>query len=586
MRGKLLRTLALSASLVSATLFACQARAEDPLEGPAPDNSPDPILQQQLDAGEFAPAFETAMQQSSPIARDRLLGRIALAQVQAGSRVAAVNTAASIEDDMARTEALRGFDDVGNAGGGAQPDFETLITLITSTVAPDSWVDVGGPGDVEAFAGGIVIDTDGFMQRVEPPASSIQLTSLRKAAQLQQEDNPRPENAVRHASPLRKVSLTRLERAVQLRHALGQEPTEAMATLAGLRRVRYVLIYPESRDLVLAGEAGDWTTNHQGRRVDTDGGKPVLNLDDLVVVWRHVLNQRESRFGCSITPREKSLAAAQSYLEASGNRPLSRGRRKGWLEETRRLVGRQDISVFGIDASTHAGILLVEADYHMKRIGIGLEEGILGVPSYLEMIEPDSGEEPRPMSVMRWWFALRNPRLTMSPRQDAFALEGCSVRVLGENELLTDTGQRVHTGTRDELNEKFAHNFTEHFERLAEKYSLYGELRNICDLAIVAALVKQYDVRQQLEWPMCHFADPLAYRVAQHAAPKEVETVANLRKVNKTHIVGVVSGGVDVTPEKLLAKYAPKLDRDHRLESQLDRGEPRPQLSRDVWWWD
>jgi len=39
----------------------------------------------------------------------------------------------------------------GGLGGGVQPDFDSLIKLITSTVKPQSWSDVGGPGSIEPF---------------------------------------------------------------------------------------------------------------------------------------------------------------------------------------------------------------------------------------------------------------------------------------------------------------------------------------------------------------------------------------------------------------------------------------------------
>lgn len=39
----------------------------------------------------------------------------------------------------------------GGAGGAALADFDTLIELVTTTIAPDSWDEVGGPGAVEAF---------------------------------------------------------------------------------------------------------------------------------------------------------------------------------------------------------------------------------------------------------------------------------------------------------------------------------------------------------------------------------------------------------------------------------------------------
>jgi general secretion pathway protein D len=39
----------------------------------------------------------------------------------------------------------------GGLGGGAQPDFDGLIDLITSTIEPTTWDDVGGPGSIAPF---------------------------------------------------------------------------------------------------------------------------------------------------------------------------------------------------------------------------------------------------------------------------------------------------------------------------------------------------------------------------------------------------------------------------------------------------
>jgi general secretion pathway protein D len=39
----------------------------------------------------------------------------------------------------------------GGLGGGAEPDFDSLIELITSTVKPTTWDEVGGPGSIAPF---------------------------------------------------------------------------------------------------------------------------------------------------------------------------------------------------------------------------------------------------------------------------------------------------------------------------------------------------------------------------------------------------------------------------------------------------
>src|SRR5207237_2778564 len=39
----------------------------------------------------------------------------------------------------------------GGMGRGAQPDFDSLTELITSTIAPQSWNEVGGPGAITGY---------------------------------------------------------------------------------------------------------------------------------------------------------------------------------------------------------------------------------------------------------------------------------------------------------------------------------------------------------------------------------------------------------------------------------------------------
>ncbi len=40
----------------------------------------------------------------------------------------------------------------GGAGQGVQPDFEPLIELITTTIKPQTWDEVGGPGSIQSFS--------------------------------------------------------------------------------------------------------------------------------------------------------------------------------------------------------------------------------------------------------------------------------------------------------------------------------------------------------------------------------------------------------------------------------------------------
>ena len=114
----------------------------------------------------------------------------------------------------------------------------------------------------------------------------------------------------------------------------------------------------------------------------------------------------------------------------------------------------------------------------MKLVGMGLEPGVPGVVSYLNLVKVGPGQPPPPMTVLRWWFTMNYDAVACSPDRMAFRLSGQGVKVESENELLTAQGQQVHTGESETLNRQFAHSFTRHFEQLCDKYPIYGELRN------------------------------------------------------------------------------------------------------------
>jgi hypothetical protein len=349
--------------------------------------------------------------------------------------------------------------------------------------------------------------------------------------------------------------------------------------------VRYVFVYPESGDLVLAGPAGDWQVDADGRILARETGGAVVRLDDLLLLLRRGEDASTSHFGCSINPRQEALAKTQAFLAASSQRPLEPGQRKRWLGELRDTVGTQDIEIFGVDPASRVAGVLVEADYHMKLIGMGLADGVEGVRSYLASIRVAPGRAPPPMSVLRWWFALNYHGIPSTPAQDAFELVGQGVRVLSENELLAEQGRRVHTGQSEPLNQEFADSFTDHFAALATKYPVYSELRNIFDLAMAVALIQTHGLTEQVGWQPKLLVDSARLRLPQAPVPRHVETVVNHRVINRRHIVAGVSGGVMVAPSDLLqeSRFA---DDPVRLAS-AKRGQAADRGAADgAWWWD
>ncbi|MBA2115685.1 DUF1598 domain-containing protein [Bremerella alba] len=535
--------------------------------------------------GEFSRAFEQIDKVEDAELRDQAHSTIARMQMKAGLIRAAVETASYIADDMNRSEVLSEASSVRNQspmarGGGVTPDFDQLIDLITTTVEPESWEELGGPGSLAPFPTGVYVDSEGTLKRVTKLSNDSLLSGIHDSAKIVAANQD-----LLTQSALRKVSLTRLEKEAQLRWAIGRDPTDTMRNMAGIYEVKYLLVYPDTGEIVISGPAGPWHTNAEGRHVNVSTGRPVLQLDDLVVLLRNAI-EKNGKFGCAITPKQHSLKSAQEYIDATSDKPLHPRLRDQWLEGLRKSVGKQDITVHGVAPETRVGQIIVEADYHMKRIGMGLEDGTAGVPSYLEMVTIPPGGSPPPMDVLRWWFTLDYRNISVTKTGDAFALQGPGVKVLSENEHLDAQGQRIHTNTSTALNATFARNFSTNYPALAVKYPIYAELKNVFDLAMISSLIEKERLADQVDWNMTHFGPDGGYEVTTGSAPKVVDTIMNMRVIDKRFIIAGVSGGVSFDPSGMLTEEKTSVDEYGLMTAEREASNIPKSIKHHSWWWD
>jgi hypothetical protein len=259
-------------------------------------------------------------------------------------------------------------------------------------------------------------------------------------------------------------------------------------------------------------------------------------------------------------------------------------------------MGLQVISVFGIDPKTHAARVLVEADHHMKLVGMGLEPSIVEVPSYLDRLSYNPKSPTQPDDVVRWWFTTKESDLTCDQNFECFELTGSGVQVLSESELLGANGSRIHTGKSTGPTQGFARDFSKHFAKMAARYPVYYELQNVFTLALVANLIKQHELDQRSRRGLAFFKGPgakpstgWAYPVRLSPAPKHVDSVMNERvflhrKAGSTlrNTVMAVSGGVEFD-----AALALKSDQLKTVNpSEFGSVKSVAELENQFWWWD
>lgn len=331
--------------------------------------------------------------------------------------------------------------------------------------------------------GGVMIDSDGVLRNSTAEDQSRNLEQLRSTMQGAQGD-------LAKATDLRLISLKGIQQMVLDAQKQGKSIPEDVYCLGGLTRIDYVFVYPERNDIVIAGPAEPWAIGPQGSIVGKNTGSPVVNLDDLATAFRYVDQARNGGVSVSIDPTEqgyRQFNQALRNLGANVNPSQS-------APALARAFGPQQVTLSGLPADSHMARVILAADYRMKLYGMNLAKPpVAGLPSYMEMIQNRSNASTQIQS--RWWMACDYDAITHSKDRLAWKISGQRIKTMTETEAFDQQGQRKQTGKADPVAKKWADNFTKKIGELAVKDPVFGELRNVMDLCLVAALIESQNLQ-------------------------------------------------------------------------------------------
>jgi hypothetical protein len=428
-----------------------------------------------------------------------------------------------------------------------------------------------------AAAAGIEIDPAGVlrMKVVRDPGHKLILARLAEA-------KAKLDPKLMEASKLRKISLNRLEKAVEEALAKGGL-TDEMKYLAGLTKIEYVFFYPETNDIVIAGPAEGFIPDISGRPSGITTGVPVLELEDLVVALRAFSPQggKVKTIGCSIDPTQAGLANLQAFLKQVGTRlPGNTG---NLINGMKQALGLQTVTINGISPKTHFAQVMVEADYRMKLIGIGLEPPPVRMATFIEKARPGALSRN---ALVRWYFVPNYEAVKVAEDELAMQMVGQGVKLIGADELVQGDGSRVERGEDADNSPSglFTKSFTEKYPEIAKRSAVYAQLKNLIDMSIAAAFIQEKDYYGRAGWKMPLFMDEGRFPVETHNVPKQVETAVNA-VVKGNSLLTPIGGGVQIRPTEALA--TDRLIRDEGGEVKKARESiSLKDLPANRWWWD
>jgi hypothetical protein len=437
------------------------------------------------------------------------------------------------------------------------------LSLLASL--PLAWAGVG-IGFRQPAVGGISVDAEGVVRAATPTDRTELLRQLRERIAA-------PAGELGEAAELRMVSLRGLQEALAEQVSSGHPLPEEMQYLAGLQRIEYVFVYPERGDIVLAGPAEPWQVRGDASVVGAHSGRPVLLLDDLMTALRSVETARQGGITCSIEPTAEGRQRFRRLIAtlAPGQDPRPH---EAILSEA---FGPQIIKLNGVPTDSHYARILVAADYQMKRIAMALEPSpVPGLPSYLSL----AGNRRRAANENpRWWMACNYDALQRTEDRLAWHLTGQGVKTLTENDLIAADGSVTESGRAEPMAQRWAELMTEQYEKLAATSSVFGDLRNVFDLTVVATLITQerLDELAGCDLGLLRGEGP-AVPQSQYDAPVAVDAHCSFLRVGRSWVV-TASGGIDVNAFEVVEnqQVSAEIEAPHRRAAAA---------AKDRWWWN
>ncbi len=425
---------------------------------------------------------------------------------------------------------------------------------------------------------GVAVDADGVLTVKEVRDEGGRLLAVRIAAARRE----LPAD-VAAAAKLRYVSLNRLEAAIDANRRSGKPIDAAMKNLAGLERVQYVMLLPDSRDVLIAGPAEAWIDNGAGENVGITSGRPTLQLDDLLVALRTFSPGRADKpfVGCTIDPSPEGLKRLQEFQKQVPRSVANNARGQVAVQLAagmQQALGMANVRVFGIAANTHMAKVLIEADYRMKLIGIGREPPPVPMVTFLGALQGS----PRG-ALQRWWFTPNYDCLRVADDRLAMELVGQGVQLQSEDKVIGPDGRLLNEGAvPSKASNLFVASFTAKYDEIAAREAVFAQMRNCIDLLVAAAFLQREDFYGQAGWKAATLLSEEALPTQTLNTPKQAPCAANsLWKGNR--LFTPAGGGVSILPHEALAPERILKDdgRVAKLREQVGNGIPA-----DRWWWD
>jgi hypothetical protein len=395
---------------------------------------------------------------------------------------------------------------------------------------------------------GVFIDAQGVLRTTGKPDDRLE-TLRAKAAKLPKDDK------------FVYISLPRVLAEARALQEKGESLPSEIRHLGGMVRLKYVFVYPDEKDLVIAGPAEPFDVDVPYRPLGKYTGRPVLHLSDFVTALRHVgPGGPTPALGCTLEITPEIFDRIQKKTKEVGPKAPKIGNTRA-CELIAEAGGPQPVKYIGLEPNNRYAAVCIEADYLLKMFGLGLfDSPSRKVKSYMAL--STSAHKPH-----RFAFECAYDPMGVSPDGLAFELRGTSLKV--DTSLYSVEHQAVKEGEIAPAAKYFARDLSRHFEDVSRHIPAFADLANLSDLAVLSALIAKEELHTKAGWDLAWTLAPDGFKTDSVAAPTSALTLCNYRQYGNTTIF--VAGGVLLSPGSFVKDRAP--DEKGEIKGQSQRPE-------------
>ncbi len=207
--------------------------------------------------------------------------------------------------------------------------------------------------------------------------------------------------------------------------------------------------------------------------------RPPLFLDDLVVNIRNVWQSNSSPF-CSLDPQKKDVIRWKAVWQEAFSRTNATAQQT--VDFLRTNMGAQMVVVGGIGPNSHHAHVMIDADYHMKKVSQGHVQ-LPGVSSFLScsvardlLLEARGHTNQTAESKSRFWFQVREGDLRYAVDKGITWISRCRMVVSTEKQATKSDGELYDVEEDDPDAIKFAAGLSQALPKLGSLVPDYGSL--------------------------------------------------------------------------------------------------------------